>query len=217
MKRYQFQLSTDLYNQIILPIRSKLDVIRLLVYSVKYILTEPHNNRGTSSHNKIVLYVNKMSRLFFCIENKIVSFQFPFFVNESEETPELLDITFAPFMQIDSVNSSLLIALFNQPDIFDGDLDTILTRVLEEMNENEWPVSDINQFLELIKHLMLFEPGYLRYDHDEDNQNGSFHPEHHIDFYYSSNNTFKLGLKKEAQPEWLVDMVDTLSECKYIY
>lgn len=31
---------------------------------------------------------------------------------------------------------------------------------------------------------MLFEPGYLRYDHDKEHVNGKIHPEYHLDIFF---------------------------------
>lgn len=198
-----------------MPIREKFDLIKLLVHTVKYILTEPINPADIPCNRELILYVDRMSRVFFCIEEKIISFHFPFYITESEETPGYLDIMLAPDIQIDSIYSSILLALFNDEGIFSGDLDTVSFKIIEEVQENEWPVSE-DFLLYIVQFLMLFEPGYLRYDHDVEHSNGLFHPEHHIDLYYSSNNTFKLGLVDEIQPEWLIDMTNILTECSYI-
>jgi hypothetical protein len=209
-------MSQELYAHAVHPIREKFDLIRLLTHIIKVILTEPYDQLLPQDCNKIVIYVNKMSRVFICIDQKFFSFHFPFFVNVSDSKPRFIDLTFSPFFQLDNASSSLLLTLFNQPNFFETDLCVMYTSVLEEIIEEEWPVTDIDSFLSLVKYLLIFEPGYFRYDHDEARSRGRHHPKHHIDFYYSSNNTFKLGLNNDIRVEWLIDMVDILTECKYI-
>lgn len=214
MKKYQFKLNRELFDKASLPIRTKLDLIRLLLHSVKFISTECINEDPFLLDEKLILYVDKMSRLIFCIKDKIFSFQFPFNVKVLDSSH--LSISYPPSYQIDSISSSLLLAIFNRIDILNGDLDTFYNKMLEEIVENKWPDIQFDLFFELVKDLMLFEPGYLRYDHDKDHENGALHPEHHIDFYFSSNNQMKLGLKQKIHEKWLLDMLNILTNCKYI-
>lgn len=69
----------------------------------------------------------------------------------------------------------------------------------ENENENIW---------EFIKDILIYEDAYIRYDHDEENFNiykekgeEKKHPLHHLDIFYSTGSTFKLGLKDKINIE----------------
>ena len=116
--------------------------------------------------------------------------------------------------EIDAIVSSLLISVFSQENFFLGSLENINDRVLQEIVEYEGVDIDWDTLCELIKELMLFEPGYLRYDHDTLHENGCLHPEHHLDFFFSSNNTMKL--LETVDCEWMIDMLNILTDCRFV-
>ena len=110
----------------------------------------------------------------------------------------------------------MLLAILEQEDIFNGTLENISEKILQVIMENEWESVNLDAVCELVKHLMLFEPGYIRYDHDREHANGAMHPEHHLDIFFSSDSTMKLGLSTGIGSEWFIDLVNILSECKYV-
>ena len=63
---------------------------------------------------------------------------------------------------------------------------------------------------------MLFEEGYIRYDHDEINENGLLHPLFHYDIFYSSNTTFKIGLKTSINCDHFIDLLQVESNCHFL-
>ncbi|MDF9763776.1 hypothetical protein OKW24_005672 [Peribacillus simplex] len=75
-----------------------------------------------------------------------------------------------------------------------------------------------------IRRLFLFEPGYVRYDYDDDPDrcNEITHPLHHLDFYFSDNATMKVGVAKNNQDfvKWKEDafenLLNTKSPCIYL-
>ena len=74
---------------------------------------------------------------------------------------------------------------------------------------------DIQFYWNLLIYLITIESGYLRYDHDESfcKNNLNYHPTDHIDFFYSSSNTFKIGLKKQLTCSELREIVDINDIC----
>ena len=48
---------------------------------------------------------------------------------------------------------------------------------------------------QLFGHLLEYEYGYLRYDHDEEHASEK-HPQDHLDVFYNTAATFKVGLKE---------------------
>ena len=84
----------------------------------------------------------------------------------------------------------------------------------ENCDENFWS---------FLKDLLLMEDGYIRYDYDKDEyekfklkEEKNKHPLNHYDIFYSSINSFKLGLKKEISHEDFINILNTNKDCKYI-
>lgn len=216
MKKFEFELSDLLYDKAMLPIRTKGDLLRLLAHTIKFLILHPvADPTKIAEDKKLVLYIDKMSRLFFCVKDKIFSFRFPFYVGVSPED-NLISISFKDYFEFDSITSSLLLAILEQEDLFNGTLENVNEKMIQEIIENEWENINLDGVCELVKHLMLFEPGYLRYDHDVEHKNVAMHPEHHLDIFFSSGGTMKLGLKNSVESEWFIDLVNILTECKYV-
>ncbi|MGW8114021.1 hypothetical protein ACVS9P_02360 [Caproicibacterium sp. NSD3] len=217
MKRFEFALSDSLYEQSLLPIRTKYDILILLAHTIKFLVSSPLSQQTPEENSrKMILYIDKMSRLLFCVKNKIFTFQFPLQVQIPSDGNDCLSVYYGDFLKIDSIVSSLLLAVFEQKDIFKGSLENIDQKVLQEIVDNEWDDINWDGLCELIKHLVLFEPGYLRYDHDIKHANGELHPEHHLDFFFSQNNVLKIGLRSGVESEWMLDLLNILTNCKYI-
>ncbi len=66
--------------------------------------------------------------------------------------------------------------------------------------------------------MFLFDPGYVRYDFDDDENrcNEATHPLHHLDFYFSSNATMKVGIAKNDQDfaKWEENSFESLLDIK---
>ena len=67
------------------------------------------------------------------------------------------------------------------------------------------------------------EDGYIRYDYDEDGYNNAKsigaedrHPLNHYDIFYSSQNTFKIGLNNKINEDSFIDFIDINKKCKNI-
>ena len=60
----------------------------------------------------------------------------------------------------------------------------------------------------IYSHLMTCEPGYLRYDYDEQNKDKPNHPLNHLDINFSKTCTYKIGLPDKPRPtkDWFVEM-----------
>ena len=89
MKRFEFDIAPSVIR-LFFPkerIKSKLQVLLILLEATRYMLTYS-NLKKTDSKGKLILIVDKMSRLFFHTDNKLYSIAFPFIVNELEEKDE---------------------------------------------------------------------------------------------------------------------------------
>lgn len=69
---------------------------------------------------------------------------------------------------------------------------------------------------EIIKKLLVFESGYLRYDYDIQHEDGRLHPLNHLDINYSSDGTFKIGLIDSINSDEFIDILDINTESYYI-
>ena len=118
MKKFEFELSDLLYDKAMLPIRTKNDLLRLLAHTIKFLILHPTADTiKIAEDKKLVLYIDKMSRLFFCVKDKIFSFSFPFYVGVNSEDNSI-SISFKDYFQFDSIMSSLLLAILEQEDLF---------------------------------------------------------------------------------------------------
>ena len=215
MKKIEFELSDSLYEQSLLPIRSKRDLLTLLSHAIKFLVSSPiPQSDPRSDEKKLVLYVDKMSRIFFCVKDKIFTFHLPLQVDIL--ATGYLSLRYKDFLKIDSMVSSLLLSIFSQCEIFDGPLESLDERILAEILGDDWAEIDFSGLFELIKHFMFFEPGYLRYDYDPAHANGRLHPKHHLDIFFSSTSTMKIGLHSKIDKCWLLDLLDISTDCKYI-
>jgi len=97
MKKYSFNLSSVIYNKVFpeYRVKTKAQIIEILMEITRYILL--HNDpdfvvSDEDSMGKVILYIDKMSRLFFLSENKYYSIVFPFhFLEENSKWVELHD------------------------------------------------------------------------------------------------------------------------------
>ena len=64
--------------------------------------------------------------------------------------------------------------------------------------------------------MLLFEPGYLRLDYDQDNEHEGTHPLNHIDVNYTNKNTYKIGLPSRWGCEKMIDFVNIKKTCSFI-
>jgi len=90
MKRYEFNIHKGLIEKFFPKkrIKTKAQIIEVLMGSIQLIL---QNNKVSKEKiaGKIILIVDKMSRLFFISENKYYSIAFPFFASLLQINPKL--------------------------------------------------------------------------------------------------------------------------------
>ena len=205
MKRFTFQLAMNQADWIFKPIRTKLDAINLLMRVIKIMLTyqEP---APTQIAGHFDLNVDAMSRLFFISENKFYSINFPFRV-----IGELGSFRFYNHhhQDINSKCTSSILGfinedgIFNEPDVLD-----FATPVVDSSS------TDVDLWA-LLRELLLWEEGYIRYDDDPKNDKGDLHPRYHLDVFYSSAATFKLGLRKSIEHAAFTDILDINTDCRF--
>lgn len=206
----QFVLPIDKYQaeSFLGAIRSKKDVIILWMNAIKaFIANQPASDDDQAASLAIV--IRSMSRLFCELNSgeKIFSVSFPF--NTKMENSEII-FQSREGIQIDSRVSSQILSLIEGSDILDcKDFSQFIDPIFDatEMDNTLWT---------LIRELMLTEDAYLRYDKDSSRINGHLHPEHHIDLYYSSSGSFKIGLDEKIDRPTLVSILSIETDCHYL-
>ena len=203
MKRYNFNIGDWELNNFFSPIREKRDVVLLLMKTVK-LINSPIHIAPKHKAGQIILIISKMSRLFFVSDLKIFSIRFPFFVRENEVQ---LSISSKCIENIDSKVTSDIISIFSSSELFEfSDIIDFADHISDEDN----------RIWDLVRELLLFEDGYIRFDHDSKNANGKIHPLNHFDVFYTDQCSFKVGTNKKLSVEDMIDVLDRETPCRYL-
>ncbi|URZ14160.1 hypothetical protein [Clostridium felsineum] len=214
MKSYQFKVNEYLIGGST-AIREKVDVIKLLIGTIKYISSVTLDDLHSRLENDItvIIYVNKMSRIFYCQDEKMHTVQFPFSILEEDKK---LKVYYDKY-ELDSKITTILADIFNHQIEFNESLESMAEVYYNTMKEYEVESGIYNELCwEILLYLLSFEPGYLRYDYDLERQDPIVHPLNHLDVYYSGKNTFKIGLDKKINKEDLIDILDINTNCKFL-
>jgi hypothetical protein len=198
------------------PIRDKEDLIVLLLETIKLFLVGNIID-DDKKVGKILLHIDKMSRVFYETENKFFSINFPFnleIITQPEGT-EIRIYDTAIGVNLDQQVISALLSLFSQKILEKESLDDFHYVILttDDMIGDAYILSKI---WSLFRKLLLFESGYLRYDHDPQHENGFLHPLNHLDLYFTTGNTFKVGLDRRINITDLIDILDIQTDCHFV-
>ncbi len=203
-------LPLDSLNQ---PIRSKGDIINILLIICKYINNFQKFNDVFSDKSKLIIHVDKMSRIFIQDEHKIYSFHFPFSIEIIDNVIEiyfhdiLLDNeTIYPILKFVE-NNSLEYNTFE--NMFDSFIDIM----------HDFDVTNdgfVNTCWSILLFLIHYEDAYIRYDMDAERENGKAHPLHHLDVYYTNAATFKIGLSSSLSYQEFADILNIKTESKFL-
>lgn len=209
MKRYDFELDAHSIGNLFEPIRSKESIIRLLMKIIKHISIFAKPKKSDVIGNMCIV-VHKMSRVYLFANDKYFSVVFPFTVEHDNENG--FRFYTKDGFEINSKTSSEILSIINE--------DKILERI--DLYDFMGPLVDCeeqaNEIWSILKFLMTEEDGYLRYDYDPDPNrlDEKYHPLNHIDFNYSSNATYKIGLYNQPAQDWFIDLTNIRRHCNYI-
>lgn len=208
MKTYEFNINKAYLGKFFPKkrVKTKADIIEILMETIRYMLLNPLVTEEESS-GKLILQIDKMSRLFFFSDKKYFSIVFPFFVSFQED---MYNFSFKNMIEIDKGLISKVLSII-KCDEFKANCSLDFVEPICEYEEN----CDDNFWL-FLKELLLMEDGYIRYDYDEKNQDNNLHPLNHYDLFYSSNATFKIGLNAEVEKNDFIDLLNINTNCKYL-
>ena len=186
-------------------IRDKIDYTRLLVYGARQLLLEIEAGE-TKVSSKMKLVVDKMSRLFFYKDKKYFSVSFPF-ITTLDNKNNVVELTTYTGKRLDSQSISSVISIIDSEQF---KLNPSLIDFFLEPNGIE------SSGLLLLEEMFQFEPSYIRYDNDPDNEKGKLHPLNHLDINYSQYSTFKFGLPKEITSDYFENLQNIKTDCSFV-
>jgi len=227
MKRYEFNIHKGLIEKFFPKkrIKTKAQIIEVLMGSIQLIL---QNNEVSKEKiaGKIILIVDKMSRLFFISENKYYSIAFPFFIEEVDNNFTLRLQKFDYLDYIEDENDTFIeldyqiisnILSFIKCDNFKEQCSLDFITPIDEYEQYD------KNFWIFLRELLLMEDGYIRYDYDQENykkakESGEIHlhPLNHFDLFYTSNATFKIGLNSNLNDDDFIDFLNINTNCQYL-
>lgn len=206
-KKFTFQLNPLAEAKIFKAIREKQDILIILFESIKYMSLYP-SLQGPKTESRIEVVIDKMSRLFFYLDDKkCFSLVMPFRVDgTSEQNIQFYSGSLGSYLTSEITSHVIsVVAGFNlhQQGVYD---------FVDEI----WGISEDDNFWILIKEMFLIEDGYIRFDSDSERENGHLHPLNHLDIFYSSSATFKVGLDKNDNSQCLSDILNVQTNCRYL-
>lgn len=216
MKNFTFKIDEN-SNRFFFPhflIKNKIQIIEILMLSCRHILNNKPLDILIPSDDHLALVIDKMSRLFFINKNKYYSINFPFTLYSLEQT---IAITYDGMLDIDSKLISDILSIIKDPR-FNSDNFLDFADTFADLDDYY-----LGRIWILIKELLIYEDGYLRIDYDQEQyleakRNGKehTHPENHIDIFYTGGNTFKLGLLKNVDNNFFVNLLNVKTDCIYL-
>lgn len=212
MKELEKEIGTHFYDRIMKPLRGKQDIILLLLDTIKLIKGDSEYIKDVKG--KIVIHVDKMSRIFYITDKKIFSYYFPF-VLEEKEGGEYRIYDRVTDLDITDQVISLLISIFQSENGKLGEsLGGVMDFIIDRASEFEY--EDIDSIWRILFRLWHMEEGYIRYDDDPEHANKDLHPRYHLDVNYSGGSTYKIGLRKPLEIENMRKLLDTTKDCVYL-
>ena len=227
MKRFKFNIHRGKIDKFFPKkrVKTKAQIIEILMETLQLIL----QNRAISKDKiagKVILIIDKMSRLFFISDNKFYSIAFPFYIREENGN---FIITLQKFDYIDYIEDDNDIFIEVDYEI----ISNVLSFIKCDNFKNQCSLDFITPIYEyefyekkfwiFLRELLLMEDGYIRYDYDPINYKKAkerdkpyLHPLHHYDLFYSSNATFKIGLSDKIANDDFIDFLDINSNCQYL-
>lgn len=211
MKVIERKMGEFFYGKVMQPIRSKQDAILLLLETLK--LVNGIENGIINERGRVIVHIDKMSRIFYETEEKIFSLCFPFSLEEKENHSFRIYDNLTD-LEITNQMISLLISIFKKGGKLGESLENVMDFIIESAEDYEY--KSVDDIWRLLFKLWYMEEGYVRYDYDPGHENGEKHPLHHLDINYSSDTTYKIGLRKALKSDELKDILDTTTDCSYL-
>lgn len=210
MKKIDRTINKIFYDSITRPLRVKKDFVLLLLETVKLFYVE---ELFTETQGKISIVIDKMSRVFYQVENKLFSIVFPFGIERIDGQYRIYDIHLD--IDIDSRLISIMKSMISRMETSELTAENVFEVYCEEIVD-ETGEEEASAAWKILSQLFTVELGYIRYDLDEEHADKVYHPLNHLDINYTSNATYKIGLKKMINMEDMVSLLNVNSKCIYL-
>lgn len=210
-KEISYNMGKIIFEMASKPLRSKQEVILLLLYTIR--MFDVKNDIPSNTKVKVTISINKMNRIFYILENKIFSVQFPFYVEiEGQKITRIYDAKTG--LDIDTILVSMLIGIFEKTKKDNFSFEVFFDEVMN--NENNLLNVNAEQLWEIVKFISTYDLGYLRYDYDKEHQNGLLHPINHLDVCLDTAAVYKIGIEKPLDYEVFKDILDITTNCFFL-
>ena len=217
MKDKMIPLINSAKNIFLVPVRSKKDIIVLWMNTIKYIKSTITINRDDwDGKSYIRCVIDDMNRFIYLCPEKIFSVRSPFMFKDSG-TMEIDFYTKAVF-DIDQHVTSKVISFIRDNHIDATSPYSLLDSFEEnfdDISQDSTPEKPYDIWL-FILDLMMCEDGYIRYDHDQQQENGRRHPLYHFDIGYETASTYKIGSYRSPCPNYLFELLNNKYDSKYL-
>lgn len=197
-------------------VRNQVDIIHRILMVTQYLNVFSGSEYFCNSREaNLIICVDKMSRVVFTEIDKIHSMHYPFHV---VQTPNGLEFYYRD-RKIDQMTIEIIEAQIYQYEKISTSFESMFDSFCETMDDFSVELEvDKRFYWEVFIFLLAMESGYLRYDHDESvsKEYLNIHPIDHIDFFYSSSNTFKIGLENRILWMELQNIIDIRKRCYFL-
>ena len=211
-KEFTYKMSKQILERAGKPLRTREEAILLLLYTIR--MFDASIFIPEERNEKVIISIDKMNRIFYLIENKIFSMQFPFCIEHNSEQDSIVIYHSVTGTVISPMVLSFLIEAFEKMNRIEVDFDTIFEIIMEPEVKSEEFTSRI--MWQLISYLLKYDLGYLRFDVDPEQENGKIHPLNHLDICLDNAASYKIGLEREIEFEDMKNILDITTECWYL-
>ncbi len=210
-KEASYSMSKGIFEMAGRPLRSRREAILLLLYTIRMFDVEEWITENKAV--KVVVSINKMNRIFYVLEDKIFSMQFPFSVEmENDKITRIYDTRTG--LDIDSMFVSMLIGVFEKTNTYNSSFDSLFDEIMY-CADNLSNVG-MDQIWGVVKFISTYDLGYIRYDYDDKHKKGLLHPLNHLDICLDTAVTYKIGLEKSLNYKVFKDILDTTTDCFFL-
>ncbi|MCM1325825.1 MAG: hypothetical protein NC094_07685 [Bacteroidales bacterium] len=211
MKNIERKIGEFFCERMLKPIRSKQDIILLLLETLK--LVSGTEESVSNESGRVIIHVDKMSRIFYITKEKYFSLCFPFTLEKRENNSYRIYDNVTD-LEITDQMISLLISILKKSRQLGESLENMMDLIIESAQDCGY--LNIDDIWKVLFKLWYMEDGYIRYDYDLKHENLKQHPLYHLDVNYSSGVTYKLGLKNSLHMNEFKDLLDVTTECMYL-
>lgn len=211
-KELTFKMSKQIVEMSGKPLRKREDTILLLLYTIR--MFDISNFLSDEHREEVKISIDKMNRIFYILEGKIFSMQFPFCIDDSDGQDSVVIYHNITGTIITPRVLSFLIETFEDMNRKDMDFETFFEIIMESAgNDDDFTIKE-RWFL--ISYLLKYDLGYIRYDIDPEHEHGKIHPLNHLDICLDTAATYKVGLYKKIGFDDFKNILDITNDCWYI-